>query len=284
MKLIEALIATLVIASIPAYSEDLAIGCGFVINYPGNYVLESDVTCPGTVGTAIRITVSNVTLKLNNHTLAANPTNPFSAAIVVGSLSGRQRLDHVAIIGPGVIRGGTNYGVAMSLADDSTVSQITIEGLTGGLQGIGIATYNCNRLTVSSNLIGSLLAGIALTATAQSTVYGNTLAGNRTGLMVFGGGQLDNGGTINGNIAIGNWTGIDLSDHGYIVFENKTTLNLYNGLQTYISLPGGAQNKFYSNTSLGNGDADFSEDNIVIPCTNYWGDNTFKTRNSPCIK
>jgi hypothetical protein len=165
MKPLAPLIAALSFACISAHAQDVEIKtCGYVITKPGNYALGGDLTC--SIG--ITINSSDVTLKLGDHTLAADSSNPFGRAISVAPLG--ERLARVKIIGPGVLRGSTDAGVYLTRTDNSQVNQVTING--GGIRA-SIST----DLTVSANTIGLASFGIYLNDCDQATVSGKHLLG-----------------------------------------------------------------------------------------------------------
>jgi parallel beta-helix repeat protein len=88
------------------------------------------------------------------------------------------------------------------------------------------------------------------------------------------------GGTINGNVVMGNTNGIVLESgaSSFRVYENRTMSNAWDGI---ANVANGPPNTFFSNTSSGNGRHDLLGEPA---CGHFWGDNIFKTSNSPCIR
>jgi len=244
--------------------------CPFVINSPGNYQLEADLTCAQNNG--ITINASNVSLKLNNHKITAGDNTGIDAVVVGYSLP---RVDHVAIQGPGLITNGpgTAFAVGISLqnADYSQVSQVTILGATS----IGVSAFLCNFLTVASNVIGQSKTGIGTNRTGSSVISGNDTSGNYDGISL----SLGSGNTANNNTSNGNSnSGISLIGSPARVYANVTDGNGQYGI--YNQTAGG---QMFSNTSsVANAAFDLYD---VGGCGSggSWSNNVFFTSNLPCI-
>jgi parallel beta-helix repeat protein len=250
----------LTIAAVPALAETSITSCPLRITEPGNYVLNADLTCPAG---GITILASNVSLKMNGHTITAVLTG-----ITVGEST--RELDHVGIQGPGLIISSSQAapadGIMLQNAKYSQVSQVTIVGAS-----IGIYVELCDFLTLTSNVIGHSGAGVAMFRTNSNSVTGNDTSGNTDGISLF----LGSGNIISNNIASGNSnSGFNITGDAR-VYGNVTNGNGRYGIYVH---PGSFQ--AFNNTSKANGLFDlFDEDGCQ---SEMWSDNVFWTANFTC--
>jgi parallel beta-helix repeat protein len=245
--------------------------CGFVINRPGNYSLDRDLTCTNAI--AIGIQASQVTLTLNGHTLASG-TEDFSVGVDVSAPTGAI-LDHVVILGPGIVRGTQGAGIRFSSSNNSEVRQVTVQGLGDFFNGID--TSRSHNLVIDSNIVGLSEKGIYLRESSLATVTNNIVSGNHSeGIDLFGA----TGATIAKNTVSGNGQDGILIEPGSgsgRVYENTVYMNRRNGIAVITR-----ETSLFSNNSYGNAGVDLYDSSTCI--TNTWGNNTFTTKNQACIR
>ncbi|MGA2714079.1 MAG: right-handed parallel beta-helix repeat-containing protein [Bryobacteraceae bacterium] len=277
--------------AVPAFAADIPVAtCGFVINAPGNYGVVADLNCPAGA-TAITINASNVSLKLNSHIITGTPGSTTTWPIGININPGlTPRLDHVGIVGPGVIQRFNNpgTGILINNTDYSLVSGVTV-----AFNGDGIEAVNNNFLTVrSSQIVANLDNGLDLGVPTNNTFAYNDLSGNHNYGLWMGGGSAN---IVNNNVASGNGAdGITIAGNYSRVYSNVTNGNGGEGIDvyptTFENTPTGGEptgvapvgNQFFNNTSsVGNGSDDLT-DNTVCGL-NFWSNNVFFTGNKPCI-
>jgi parallel beta-helix repeat protein len=267
---------------------------GSLINSSGDYQLTGNLT-QSTVNTdCILITVSNVSLKLNDHQISGPGVIGNGAGIDINPPTGR--VNHVAIEGPGLIQ-GFGEGVSFNNADYSQVGLVTAaNNVDHGIHGF-VVTY----LTVSSNvLVRNGLFGLSLNVSFSGTIQNNEASGNgaATGLGTChcGAGGIEllssDANTVNNNTANGNGPqsgspplegdGIYIwgSSNENRVYGNTTDGNIFDGIQIDNFSSG---NQVFNNTSsVGNGAYDLEDDHSACG-TDFWGSNTFFTKSQACI-
>lgn len=225
----------------PAASAATTVSCGATIGTPGTYVLAGDCS-----GAGISISASDVTLKLDGHTMTGLVQ---STGILVDDSASAVSGD--AIMGPGTIT-GYSFGVVLG-AGGIGVSGATVSGLTTNDGAFGIVVeFNANGSTVNNN-------------TADN-------------MMGSGIGILGSGNTVNNNTADNNAGGIDILGSGNTVNNNAANDNTTIGITAF-----GGADTINHNTALGNGAFDLADFNPGCG-TDTWRANTFTHANESCIR
>lgn len=177
-------------AATPAAEARAAAPCGATLSAPGTYVLAADCN-----GAGITIASSNVTLKLDGHTITAGAPSSGDGILVddgAGPLSG------VTVQGPGTISGyGT--GIDIGVWNGFGVSGSTFAGVEVDDAGDGIwlesgaSDDTVNRATTQDDFYGIVLD----TGSSDNTIIHNTGgAGGAIGIMLLPG---TSGNTVNNN-------------------------------------------------------------------------------------
>lgn len=215
-----------------------AVTCGDTISTPDRYFLAASCG-PG----EITITASNVTLKLDGHTMTGS-----GAGIGVFVDNSAGPLSGLKIMGPGTV---TNYGVGVSLGISGFgVSGSVVSGLTADDNGVGIRGVLSDDSKVQSNTADNNFDGIEVFGGTGDTVNANTTNHNKagSGIFLF---HSTTGTKVNGNTADNNQRGI--------AFQTGSTGNKING-----------------NTALGNSSLDLFDGNPGCD-SNKWRGNDFGT-------
>ena len=269
-------------ASTPTPTPITSSACNYFITASGAYILQTDIgpCAPGDVG--IWVTVSNVTLYLNGHTLNGS-TVPANCdgfiGVFVASFDETTMVTGVNVIGPGVMK-DWQYGFASTHSTKSSVSftkttaacvapatgisfGLSVDGSTSqwaflgnvvqepGNSSAGMALGGNGHYVVGNRVNDSLV----LIKSSNSIVSGNFANNNSGGIQVYGGSN---------NQILANTTENNSGGPG-IILNGGTTGNL-------ISL----------NTSLNNTPYDMEDDSPACG-TNKWELNKFKLANQTCI-
>jgi parallel beta-helix repeat protein len=218
-------------------------------------------------------------VKLNGH-IISGPSSLVGAGINIFPQPPATRLDHIAVQGPGLVKGYLQ-GIQFLSTDYSQVSQVTVTD-NHAIQSVGqgINADSNTFLTISSNVIARNTGqGVLLTNSTNCVVSNNELTANSDGIQLSGGGAN----TVNNNTAIGNNIGIHILGNGSRVYGNVTDSNGQSGIMIEHLASG---NQIFSNkSSVGNGNTDLVDLNPPTCGSNFWGDNVFLTRNLPaCIR
>jgi parallel beta-helix repeat protein len=269
--------------SINTCNPAVAAPAGSLISLPGDYQVTADLSQTGATD-CILITASGVSLKVNGHQIS-NATSGGNGI----NVSGAGRLDHVAIQGPGLVR-GFNNGVRFANADYSQVGNLTTSSnQTNGITGNGVTflTIGSNVMTVNG------IWGLLLVNAINSVVQYNDMSGNGTGTPTIAGGMRIASGTantVNNNLANGNGAqsspfptfngGILIGANGNRLYSNTTNGSHGPGIEV-----SGSGNQLFHNTSVTGGLATFDllDDNANCD-SNSWSDNTFLIASSTCIR
>jgi parallel beta-helix repeat protein len=282
MKHVSFVFLGIALIAIPAQAAFTDISNCTTINQPGDYQVTADLSTGS--GDCIDITVSNVSLKLNGHTISGGLLP--SIGIFV---SGAGRLNHVGIEGPGLIKGFGN-GIELNNTDYSQVNRVTVSNTSIGIFSIGATFLTLGYNVTTQNGVW----GIALQSSTNSVVAFNEMngngilsgSGNRGGLFLFNGSNNQvnsNQASANGNPTSGTFnSGIVISANGNRVYNNSTDGNISAGIEVAA---GAANNQIFSNlSSAGNGGFDLLDHNTNCG-TNVWVDNVAFTKSpSSCVK
>jgi hypothetical protein len=225
-----------------------------VISAPGTYRLDANLTCPTQIG--IDVEASNVTLQMNRHSI--DVAGGFVSPIRVANNPG---LSGVRILGPGTVRGATNYGLEFLHAPNSLVLGVTatdnrigmyvvdLDASSGHVQLIANKLNNNNR---SGGNMGLYIIG----GSAASNLVAYNECSNNTANGIEVGSNAGQNVTVYGNTCMGN---------GGIGIRNMT-----------------AGNTIAANTAKTNG-TDLSDD--VVNCVGVvWFNNDFNTKNQMCVQ
>ena len=256
--------------ALAAQAQTPVTACGTAIANPGDYYLDADLSC---TGKAVTILSSNVSLRLNGHTITSlTPNN--DPAIQAGT--GATRFHHISISGPGLINGSEpsrfGFGVLMMEIDHGQISRLAINRSNiWAIQCRGCASTN-----ILQNVVGRGNAGISLSASTSCLISGNESSGNVSN------GILVNEGT--GNSVFFNWTsgngvaGISLSGAS----GTRVTGNTSNANRQGILVIGGG-NQITGNGSVRANDVYDLVDLSPTCAGNTWRNNNFITRSAGCI-
>jgi parallel beta-helix repeat protein len=266
--------------------------CPFTISSPGDYKLDSDLSCSGD---GITITSSGVHLSMALHVLTGNGTGTglrvvgttADVDVVNGTLTGFS-------IGVGVVNAqGVNLvGVKATLngtgvvLDHANGNELTDTLATNNF-GDGIEAFNSNNNVITACL-GNNNGGIGLVG---QDFNDNELAANGfhqnagEGLRLYGG---SHGNVLRGNDPSENGgNGIDLVDaDGNTLRANHARVNGATGI---LVQAGSTQNLLQGNTAQQNSTLDVAD--LNNPCVdNTWKGNNFTTdsegdgSNAGCIR
>jgi parallel beta-helix repeat protein len=270
------------------------VGCGDVIDQPGQYVLSGDQTCTGN-GLRIQDT-RDVALRFNGFHL----TGPGGAVALVVTNATDVR------ISGGTIAGQFGRGIQVGDSSRVTIARMEVtdilitEGIIfvrvtegrildsvvrDGLNGHGIVLEDSTGVLIRGTDVSGHCGtfgggGIVLrssTDNADHRIIGNRVGPNcGTGILV-GVGATEN--RIRDNDASGNALGIQVEGTDNAIQGNTTTDNAMGIFASLVS----ASNVFKHNRSRDNG-TDLRDDNV--PCANTWNANTFVTEVDPggCIE
>jgi len=270
------------------------VGCGDVIDQPGQYVLAGDQTCTAN-GLRIQNT-RNVTLRFNGFHL----TGPGGAIALVVTNATNVR------ISDGTITGQFGRGIQVDNSSKVTIDRmevanilitegIILVGVTGGrildsivrdgLNGNGIVLADSTDVVIRGTEVFGHCGtfgggGIVLRSSTQNAkhrIIGNRVGPNcGTGILI---GTGATGNVVRDNDASENALGIQVEGTGNTIRGNTTTDNSVGIFASQVS----ASNVLSHNRSLDNG-TDMRDDKV--PCTNTWRNNTFVTEVDPggCIE
>lgn len=254
--------------------------CGATIHTSGLVVVDSDLTCSGD---AIDVVVSNVTLKLQGHTLTGpggNGTPGGASGVLISSTSSSVALRNVVVLGPGTIT-NFNQGIAFLGVVGGGAVGITLNiNPFAGLVMNGNGTVLSQSLQISQNTLTSNGQGLTANGLTASTIVGNNanqnvidlffvtksmILGNTSnnnsggnGLQLGGRGSLPStGNTLEGNQTIGNTVGINI-------------------------LAGASANHFSGNVAVANS-TDINDTNTNCDSDTYKND-VFAVANQACVK
>ena len=192
------------------------LGCGDTIETPNSTViLQGDLDCSSSsfVASAFQITASNVTLRLDAHTISAGGTGLGGVAIVGGSreapLSGI-RIYGGTIAATDAARHGFVFGAVSLFASDSYVAGMTSTSRGGGIELSG------DRNQVHRN-------EIEITAQGQS----------RGGIRFFGNSAHATRNTIQGTPQVGIAVYDDASTPGINANNPRIAVNTIEGCELY---------------------------------------------------
>ena len=147
-------LALLLTGSAVAVSASTPITCGATIGHPGRYFLAASCACPGN-GPCIKVRSNDVTISLNNQTLACAPTNPEPAD------------------------NDTTVGVqATSVHDFALIGCDAVGGCTGKVTGCyaGIKATSDRGLIIDRvNLSGSTFVAVDATDSTRVRISNNTI-------------------------------------------------------------------------------------------------------------
>ena len=222
------IIAVLVIMSSTGAAAFVG-ACGTVLDSPGKYVLENDLTdCAGAY--AVKITSDDVELDLNGH--------------VISGLGG-------------------GYGIYIYKADDVTVKNGTISGFRTGIE-----ITRSTRIKISENEISNNDIGIRALSSDDIDIVDNTILFNdEKGIYINSGSHTIKGNTVDANALNGielsgvSSTRIDgnkIRDNGAngISVYNSYDLNILNNLiqrnSVGVFLNRVGESRFHNNTLCSN--------------------------------
>jgi parallel beta-helix repeat protein len=278
----------------PAAGAATSVTCGDTISTPGNYFLAADCS-----GSGITITASNVTLKLDGHTM----TEPGGISVGVLVDDGAGPVSGVNILGPGTIT-GYNEGVLLGNGGGG-VSGSTARRLTATYNHAeGIFIFGGTGDTISGNAANHNSIGVR-GGGSGNVIQGNTADNNALGITVAGTGNRTNANTTDNNHhgifvgrgTTGNTINANTTDHnsgdGIILeagapyfYTTGNTINANtadnNGSYGIQLVTGATGNTINANTALGNPVDDLFDDNPGCD-SNVWNGNKFNTANQTCI-
>jgi parallel beta-helix repeat protein len=266
------------------------IECGTLISEPGKYELKQDLLlCPWG---GITISSSNVNLKLKGHTITCDVysgTSSIHSGVRVRTSTGYSDIH----IKNGTVT-GCNYGVYLVGANDSEVTNMTLNGnRRDGLRMM----MGSNNVIKKNVLIGNSGNGIFVTRGSGHKISHNITSENGSGIGAY----LTQNTKYTCNQSNRNSFGIELSgaEGGNVVSGNVASGNSVAGiiLFGYLDLdwPIPEGNTIKYNVALANYDKDLSENMFSVeegpyvedgaPCRNTWIDNEFVTELGPemCI-
>jgi parallel beta-helix repeat protein len=284
------------------------VSCGQVITQ--NTVLDADVgPCPGT---GLVIGAADITLDLNGHTVSGALSSTSPGILVDAPLSGASNV-RVRIVNGTVM--GFRIGVSVSTSVDNTIERLVVrDNLCHGieLRGIGSGGYfPAARNLVRDNVIqANGCAGVHLfqradfnviernviTANAGSGVLlqptgpNNSPRDNQVRQNSISANGLDGitersfFNTFSGNLVRANGgSGVRIAEAFVTersrVLGNTVTGNAVDGV---VIERGRHGNEVIGNTASSNGATDLVDQNFQCD-SNVWRNNSFGTRNQPCI-
>lgn len=304
-----------------AHAQRVSIACGASVT-TNNVGLTSDLGPCTDNGLFINSSQTAVTVNLNGHTLLGAGRG---AGLIIGTSTGG-----VTVKGPGQISG---FGTGILIQDDDVlVYNVTLKanqvGIAAGAnrirvvsntirgegQGtIGVSTGNGGDIFVYQNTItGHSEAGVAIFGESKTSVDGNKISNNQTG--IFAGPPDLVCFTIRGNHIFNNRAdGIDVSPNGigsrsatalampggcFLVEDNRVTENQGSGIVMDrastlaqvliqdnivrgnqvdgIELIGGRQSEVIGNVAIRNASTDLVWDSVNSP-DSCWKQNIFGT-------
>jgi parallel beta-helix repeat protein len=228
-----------------ATAAPMTVSCGSTITAAGRYVLSGDCR-----GLGIEITTSDVTLKLDGHSMTGTGSGTGSGSGVfvfddAGPLTG------VRIKGPGRVAGydaGVQLGVGDGGVRASRVSGVTVTRNTDGILLDGASANTITNNTANKNVDD----GIDLFQATANIVRRNTANNNHHDGIALGGGSAN--AITNNNSGDG------------------------------IALASGATDNALSRNTANNNPFDDLLDANPGCDSNSWTRNTFKTANQTCIR
>jgi parallel beta-helix repeat protein len=311
--LLGTILSALLLAFPPTSNAAQPINGCTQINTPGSYRLVADLISERD---CVTITVSDVDLRLNGHTITGPGTNTFGSGISIGAHT------NVKVKGPGII---TNFssGVSLHGTDSSELTDVTVTNNFAGFFVVEIAEGNLFRRNtatgnvgrgfflegasnnsflnnVASNnedgfivgpgtgnhfkgntMNGNSSSGITAIGTSEEpstahTIEDNTADGNQFGIHLWG---FSTGNNVSGNTTVNGFVGIALQGSSGNNININTTLNNRFG----IALQGSSGNNISANTALNNSLTDLTDESVECD-NNLWTNNIFNTANQPCIQ
>jgi len=209
-------IGLLVIAGTVQADPTVINTCPVVITSPGDYVLRADLICGG--GDGITINSSNVTLKLEGHTITAGVGA--NRAIAVNVRIPPPTVSNIHILGPGLITNGGENAFNNGVLLGGTVARIEVRGITVLGSGNGIVAGESSFLTITANTLGRNNIGMSL-GDSGATVSKNDVSGNGTGILYNNIGALMTS-TVSHNVINGNTSvGVLILGVAVATFENN---------------------------------------------------------------
>jgi parallel beta-helix repeat protein len=253
--------------------------CPVLIAQSGDYSLGTDVgPCMPSVD-GIDIMASNVTLRLNGHTISGTATsgtcNSSNGIYVMGT--SLLQLTMVHVLGSGTI---SNFVIGFR-ADNSAGSFVKFTTVTAGCPffNSGFLIQASSQWKLEGNVVrgtpssfGILLRGTADNDLVRNDVNDSIVLVNSSNNTIVNNTANDGGGL--GGIAVGVFGGGNNNE----IHANTTNNNTSNGLH----LVAGSGNNVTGNTSLNNLADDMRDDNPNCD-GNKWEGNKFNTSNQPCI-
>jgi parallel beta-helix repeat protein len=232
-----------------ATAAPTTVSCGSTIAAAGRYVLAADCR-----GLGIEITASDVTLRLNGHSMTGTGSGTGSGSGVfvfddAGPLSG------LTIKGPGRVAGydaGVQLGVGDGGVSGSRVSGVTVTRNTDGILLDGGSGNTITNNTANKNVDD----GIDLFQATANMVRGNTANNNNHNGIALGGGSAN------------------------AITNNTTNNNNSDG----IAVASGATSNTVSGNTANNNPLDDLLDANPGCDSNSWTGNTFKTASQTCIQ
>jgi len=283
------LVAMVLLAASPAHALNHVTVCGQNLNLAGQYVLDNDLDCSGTLASGVDITASNVVLDLAGHTIASTDcdlTKDMGGIFVHGGLSG------VKIDGGRVQ--GFNDGIVINLST-SQVSGMTVTGacvfgiaISGpnnrvdtsvvslsGADGIGIGSASGTHI-VFNDISDNARVGVDISNFSNGNFVENNIinrngigAGEQGGVAIFNG----TNNLVANNAVNNNFNGIEVESPGNTVRNNTVNGSVSTGI--FITT-NGAPSTVKLNTVLGNAFVDMSDESSA--CNgDVWRKNTFQT-------
>lgn len=201
-------------AAVCAAASDGRIPIGtapYTITAPGSYYLTADLSASATV---IDVSVSNVTLDLNGHTITNSGS---TATIYAGGAT------NLTIFGGNVVGGGYGVYIGSATAGVIALHQLRITGFTvAGVDIQGGSQYPAIRIT--DNDISSYgTAGTSAQAIVAFQVWGGRVSSNT--LM----GQTPSGSGT--GISFGSASGLLLVDNSITYYQTGISLSFSDGVK-----------------------------------------------------
>ena len=286
--------------------------CNMTITLPGQYVLNSDLTCGAAPGLAVA--ANDVHINFNGHTLSGPGTGTGIITANGGACVGVTGLHlnggtvtgfetGIKLCAPAsttmdahvngmTVIGNSSVGIHLFNSDGNQVNGSTISGNGGTQLGVGVFLenshnnrFNTNRLHDNETVPGAqaLCGGFALFGSNDNLITSNDIFSNGAANGGFGVGLFfSSRDTVRGNIVNGN------RPNGIIVvFGSNHTVQSNTVNQTLIGngifVIFATDNKIKSNIAFNNAGFDLLDTNPNCD-NNKWKSNTFGTSNQACIQ